>query len=406
MKSLLRYILKILARATIQKYQPTVIGVTGSVGKTSTKEAIAATLGAIRRVRASYGNFNTEIGLPLTILGEWRSAGGPFFYLRVIFSSLARLVVRAPYPELLVLEYAADRPGDIRYLLSIARPHIAVITAVGAVPVHVEFYPDIEGVAREKARLAEALPAAGFAILNSDDELVSALREKTRGHVTTFGFSPDAELRIANLEYRKERGRPVGISFKLVHGETFVPVRIPGTIGRPQAYAAAAAAAVGLIFGMHLGKIADALLYYQPPPHRGRLLPGGKGAIIIDDSYNASPLSMQEALVSLRELRGGRKIAVLGDMRELGKYSIPSHEALGKLAASALDALVTVGDHAKFIAETAHKAGLARRNIKSFATAEEARDEVLNLVRPGDIVLVKGSRAVKLEIIIEALKET
>ena len=402
--AMLAFILRMLARATVNKYQPGIIGVTGSVGKTSTKEAIAAVLRAIRRVRTTAGNFNTEIGLPLTILGDWRSAGGFFFYCRVILSSLGRLIVRQPYPELLVLEYAADKPGDMSRLLAIARPHIAVITAVGDVPVHVEFYPTIEGVAREKTRLVEALPATGWAIVNVDDARVEAMKERTRAHITTFGFDKNAELAVTNFEYRRERGKPVGVTFKLAHGETFVPVRIEGALGKPQAYAAAAAAAVGLIFGMHLAKVADALLYYQPPPHRGRLLPGAKNAVIIDDAYNASPLSVQEALFALRDLRGGRKVAIIGDMRELGKYGIPAHEAVGRLAAKTVDVLVTVGPLAKFIAESAQKSGLSKRHIQSFETADEARNSVQTLVKSNDLVLVKGSRALRLEIIVEALK--
>ncbi|MEK7147102.1 MAG: Mur ligase family protein, partial [Patescibacteria group bacterium] len=137
---ILRLILKKLARWTISRYQPEIVGVTGTVGKTSTKEAIKAVLGKYRRVRASSGNFNNEIGLPLAILGDWEKIRGFFFWLKVFAVSLSRLVLKMPYPEILILEYAADRPGDLKYLLSIARPKVGVITAVGDIPAHVEFY--------------------------------------------------------------------------------------------------------------------------------------------------------------------------------------------------------------------------------------------------------------------------
>jgi len=160
---ILRFTLKSLARATLRKYQPGIIGVTGSVGKTSAKLAIGAVLGKYRKTRVSPANFNNEIGLPLTILSDYSAITGRLFWLRVILSSIKNLVLRADYPEILVLEYGADKPGDLNYLLSIAQPQIGVITAVGEIPVHVEFYSGPEEVAREKAKLVESLSSSGIA---------------------------------------------------------------------------------------------------------------------------------------------------------------------------------------------------------------------------------------------------
>ena len=239
-KKYLIRLLRWLAVKMIAKYQPGIVVVTGSAGKTSTKEAIAVVLSSFRWVRATKGNFNNEIGVPLTILGDWNKITGNGFWVKVIFSSLFRLLFRVKYPEVLVLEYAADRPGDIKYLLDIARPQIGVVTTIGEIPVHVEYYSGPEAVAREKSKVVECLPSTGFAILNFDDLAVQDMKQRTRGHVVTFGFSPEAEVAISNFEYKMEGSRPTGISFKLNYGGSFVPVKLSGCFGKAQAYAAAA----------------------------------------------------------------------------------------------------------------------------------------------------------------------
>ncbi len=331
----LRWLLKKLAQLTIWRYQPGVIGITGSVGKTSTKLALRAVLEKERRMRASSGNLNNDLGLPLAVLGGWSQSdlrlvsreqpphtarvSKAFFWLKVVLVSVWRLVFvnRRSYPEILVLEYGADRPGDLKQLLEIARPNISIITAIGETPVHVEFFAGPEEVAREKARLIECLPVAGFAVLNYDDETVMELKDRTRAHIATFGFARGAGVQVTRFENRSEGGRPLGISFKLEYGGNFVPVRIDGVFGKSQAYAAAAAASIGLIFGMNLVKISEALRDYKPADSRMQLLPGVKYAYIIDDAYNASPLSMHAALDVLRGLPAKRKIAVLGDMLDI-----------------------------------------------------------------------------------------
>jgi UDP-N-acetylmuramoyl-tripeptide--D-alanyl-D-alanine ligase len=417
----LRNILRDLARLTIWRYRPGVIGVTGTVGKTSTKLAILAVLANARRVRGSNGNLNNDLGLPLTILGDWSpqdlalvSRATPrgtarlrktFFWMKVIFSSLWRVVFKErDYPEILVLEYGADRPGDIKYLLKIARPNVSVITAVGDIPVHVEYYNGPDDVAREKGRLIEYLPSAGFAILNYDDDVVMNLEQRTRAHLMTFGFEKGAEVKITRMENRIEGDRPVGISFKLEYKGTLVPVRLNGVFGRSHAYAAAAAASVGIVFGMNLAAVSDALENYAPAESRMQLLPGIKNTFVIDDSYNASPLSMRAALETLRDLPAKRKVAVLGDMLEIGKYTIEAHEAVGKLAAESVNVLVTVGPRAKFIAETARTAGMKKNSVISFETADEACKPVQALMKQGDLMLVKASHSMELAKIVEEIK--
>lgn len=407
---------------TIWRYRPGIIGITGSAGKTSTKLAIQAVLEHGRRVRISSGNLNNDLGVPLTILGDWRpeelvliSRATPkgtmrfkklMFWTKVIFSSLWRVIVPiSDYPEILILEYGADRPGDIKYLLGIARPNISLISAIGDIPVHVEFYGGPEDVAREKGRLIEYLPVGGFAILNNDDVFVKNLQSRTRARVMTFGFEKTSEVRISRFENRIKDGAPVGISFKLEHGSAIVPVRIDNAFGRAHAYAAAAAAAVGLVFGMNLVTISEALGRYAPAEARMQLLPGIKFTSIIDDSYNASLIAMRSALETLKDLPGKRKVAVLADMLEIGKYTLEAHEAVGRLVATSADVLFTVGPRAKFIAEAAREKKMKKTAIFSFDTADEARKPVQDFIKKGDLILVKGSHSMELSKIVEEIRD-
>ncbi len=404
LKIQLEKIIRKLAVLTLKKYQPGIIAVTGSVGKTSTKEAIFSVLKDSRFVRATHGNFNNELGLPLTILGDYREIIGGAFWFKVIFISFFKLVFKFKYPEILILEYAADKPGDIKNLLDVARPQIGVITAVGDVPAHVEFYSGPDAVAREKSKILEILPSTGFAVLNVDDKYVAEMKSRTKAYVMSYGFGPEAAIQITNFENRMEDGKPVGIAFKLNYGGSFVPVRIDNCFGKPQAYAAAAAAAVGFAFGLNLVKVSEALRDYQSPAQRTKMMPAIKDSFLIDDSYNASPASMKAVIELAQSLKFKRKIAVLGDMLEIGKYTIEAHEELGRLIPEVFDILVTVGPRSKFIAESASKKGMPIKNIFSFETSEDARLKVQEIMKKGDLVIIKGSHAMHLEKVVEEIK--
>lgn len=399
---ILKWILKLLSRATVARYKPGIVGITGTVGKTSTKEAIRTVLGFDRRVRAPSKSFNNELGLPLTILGDWDSTGGVLFWLKVIFVSLWRLIVPvSSYPEMLVLEYGVDRPGDMNYLLAIARPHIAVFTALGEIPVHVEFFAGPEALFHEKVKLINQLPTTGFAILNGDDLMVREAKEQTRAQVITYGFDGTNDMRISNFAHHFD-GDNATISFKLTYSGSFVPVKIDGVVGKSQTYATAAAATVGLIFGMNLVTIAEALRKYSAPQGRLKVIPGIKESVLIDDTYNASPIAMHEALDALRDLKAKRKIAVLGDMLEIGKYTLQAHEAIGRLVPKCSDMLIAVGLRAKFIADAAERAGMKKTAVASFMNLAEAGKYLQSKIQRGDLILIKGSQGVRLE---KAVKE-
>lgn len=405
MRRFLQHLLRILAAAVLKKYRPYVIAVTGSVGKTSTKEAIFAVSKSFEpKTRRSFANYNTEIGVPLTILSEKEKIRGFRSWLKVILKGLALLALRLDYPKILILEMAADRPGDIKYLTKFVKPNVGVVTAIGEIPVHVEFFSGPKAVAREKAVLIESVAPDGRSILNYDDEVVLEMKEKSRARVLTFGFSPEADVKVTNYEMRSPAsGDQAGISFKLEYGGSFVPARLYDVFGKQAVYAVLAAASCGLALGMNLVEISEALKNYQSPPGRMRIIKGIKNTWIIDDTYNASPLSTTAALEALRAIEGKRKIAVLGDMREIGKYSEEAHQTIGEKAAEFVDILFTVGEKARFIKSAAIQYGLSEEKIFHFDTSEDAGRALQNAIKQEDIILIKGSRAMKMEKIVEEI---
>ncbi len=415
-KSILQKILALVARATIRRYQPKIIGITGSVGKTSTRHAVYAALKKRYRVRNAEKNYNNEIGMPLVILGLPHYGRNVRRWLFGLAGAVLRVVFREEiYPEILILEYGIDRPGDMDYLLSIASPDIAVATAIGDIPVHVEFFADPEELIREKAKMVSALPKTGHAILNHDDYAVVAMKSVTNASVTTFGVEAHASVRMTNYKFQTIENQdvgetPDGITFKIEYKGSVVPVRLHGAFGEPHAYAATAAAAVGLATGMNLVEIAEALRDYTPPPGRLRLIKGIKHSLIIDDTYNAAPESMRAALETVAALPGKRKIAMLGDMLELGRFTEQAHRSIGDRAAEFLDILITVGPRAKFIADEAlsrgaepHARALSREQVMHFDDSVSAGRALDALLEPGDLVLIKGSQAMRMEKAVEEI---
>lgn len=390
-----------------------IVGVTGSVGKTSTKEAIFTVLSAKYRVRRSKGNYNTEIGVPLTILGIPHCGKNVFKWLFVLIRAAIRALIRVDqYPEILVLEMGTDRPGDIAYLVKLAPPLVGVITAIGEIPVHVEFFAGPRQLAEEKAKLIAALPPEGYAVLNHDDATIHEVKGRTGAHILTYGFETDAGVRIIRHETRiRGRGAAIdaGTDVALAQGSEIATVHLKNSFGKQQAYAAAAAAAAGLIFNMSLAEIAAALRRYESPPGRLKLIRGNKGAWILDDTYNASPASTHAALEVLAEFPAQRRIAVLGDMLELGKFTEAAHRTIGDRVRAAADLFIAVGERMKFAVEEAKMPGtgsgrtLPASQIFWFATSAEAGKKLEKLLLPGDVVLIKGSQSMRMERVVEEI---
>lgn len=355
----------------------TVIGVTGSVGKTSAKESIAAVLGQKYRVYRSPGNFNNEIGLPLSLL-------------------------EAPDDvEVMVLEMGgAYAHGELTMLAGIAEPQVGVVTNV--FPVHLERMGTIEAIAQTKSELVQALPADGIAVLNGDDERVRAMASLTVARVVTYGLGSDNDVRASNVITDGLKGTNFWLT---IDGERFF-IKVP-FVGSHGVQVALVALAVGHAFGMH---ISEMLVGLQDPGTQVRLMfvPGPAGSSLIDDTYNASTPSVLSALGLLAEIPARRRIAVLGEMRELGRISESEHRVVGRRAGEIVDVLLTYGADADVVAEEAESSGEDGRPVTVRRFAEGQKDEIVEFLRSelrdGDVVLFKGSRGLQMETVVKDLR--
>ena len=409
MRKILQFILKELSKSVLKKYKPTIIAVTGSVGKTSTKEAIYHVLKSHfgeKEVRRNQRNYNNEIGVPLTLFGLETAGRSIFGWLGKFIKIFETIIFKVPYPSFLVLEMGADRPGDIKYLTSFIHPKVSIITAIGEIPVHVEFFKSPEEVVREKRNLIVCLDEDGVAVLNYDDEKIKQMAEGLKAKILTYGLKEKADVRATNYDLRI--GSPTAsevseLNFKLDFKGSTVPAKLINVLGVQHLYSALAAATVGIVFSMNLIEIVEALKEFRPLLGRMHMIKGIKTTLIIDDCYNAALLSMEAALDSLKIFEGRRKIAVLGDMLEIGEYAPEAHRRVGRKAAAIADLIFIVGPRAKFIAETAIKYGFDEKKIFQFDVSDDAGKKIQEELEEGDIVLIKGSRAMKMEKIIKEI---
>ena len=362
-----------IARFWRTKLNLRVVGITGSVGKSTTKEMVASVLEQRFSTLKNQGNLNNEIGLPLTIL------------------SLSEGHQHA------VLEMGFYVPGEIEFLCEIAHPHIGVITNIGTV--HAERAGSQEAIAQGKSELVQALPPApdGCAILNYDDPLVQAMAKKTQARVFYYGLSPDADLWADQIEGLGLEG----IHFRLHYRHETLNIRVP-LIGRHSVHTALRAAAVGLVEGLNWQEIVNGLR----AGHTQLRLAAVRsvcGALLLDDTYNASPQSMMAALNLLDEM-DGRKVAVLGDMLELGRYEWQGHEMVGRRAAEIVDELITLGERGRMIGAAACRVGFPPNKVTELDTNEQAIDFLNDRLCENDVALVKGSRGMRMDRIVAALE--
>jgi UDP-N-acetylmuramoyl-tripeptide--D-alanyl-D-alanine ligase len=401
-KKIVQSLLRVVAQGILRKYNPEIIGVTGSVGKTSTKEAIFSVLENTVRVRRSVKNYNNEIGLPLTIIGTGAIGGSIFGWLRVFVVAVKLLIWRDPkYPEVLILEMGIDRPGDMKYLTTLAPCKVGVLTGVGTA--HLEHFKTVERLAKEKAVIITHLTKNGWAIVNIDNETNQTLTEGLRARLITYAVHRPADLQAKNIKIATRQDQVGGLSFKLLYQGSTVPVLLPHIIGGHFVYAALVAAAIGIIYGMNIIEISKALEGFHASAGRMSLLPGIKNTKIIDDTYNASPDSMIAALVAVGALKiHGKRIAVLGDMLELGDQTVAGHERVGQAVIhNYFDILITVGERAKSIASSAVASGMLSDVVFSFADVGRAGRFLQDRLEEGDLVLVKGSRGMRMERVVK-----
>ena len=402
-RNIIVYIIECEARLVLFKYKPNIVAITGSVGKTSTKDAIYTVLTSVFFVRKGEKSFNSEIGIPLIILGCSSGWSSLYKWSKNILEGLALIMLKNHYPKWLVLEVGADQPGDIKRIARWLKPDIVVLTRIPEVPVHVEFFESPQAVVEEKKELVRALKDDGVLILNGDDEHIRTLSVRSR-QTLTYGFKSGLDFIATHEQPVYENGSLIGITFRVDYRGSSVPIKLHNVLGRQHVYPVLASFAVGSALGINMVNMAQLFESHNAPPGRMRILPGIRGSQIIDDSYNSSPVAVTEALNALNSLTiSGRKIVVLGDMLELGDFSADEHRKAGVHAAAVADILITVGTHARGIAESARESGMSGDSIVQFDDARAAGNHLYDIVKAGDMVLIKGSQALRMERTVEAV---
>lgn len=389
------------AHKLIKEHKPIIIAVTGSVGKTSTRNAIAAVLSKKYFVAKNIDNYNNEFGVPLTILGH-RSPGKSIIgWLKILLSTQKNV------PQVYVLEYGIDHPGDMKILCDIARPNIGVMTGIS--PVHVENFQTVEQLAEEKAQLLDCVYEDGLVVINGDDAKVRGLIKHAKAKVIKYGFSESSDATVLDFNvYTRE-------DFSFEPGENFSKINITAKtqdgdvlrfdlvnmLGKAVARSATAAVSIAKHLGLSNEEIVAGVSDIVQEPGRMNALAGIKGSLIIDSSYNAAPASMAEALDVLSEFTlqdEQRRIVVFGEMAELGRYTEDEHRMIGmKIAEVGADILVTVGEKTRDMQRGAIDAGLDESKTEHFNNSADAGRWLDSKVRKGDIVLVKGSQSSRME---------
>ena len=383
------------------------IAVSGSIGKTSTKDAVACAVTGWRRTAATIGNQNDELGVPLSIVRR-RPSGRNLLGWAATMRRAARLASdpEGTYAECLVLELAGCHTGDIECLLELVRPDIGVLTGIEAT--HLESYGSLEAIEQEEGKVIRMLAADGVGVVNCDSRGTRRATAGDRCRILTYGFGDRADVRAVVASSAIDWSTLTGsVTLRVRCGGADEVLILPGTVGRQSCYAPLAAVGVGEAIGIPPARALRALRSYAPPPGRMRCRAGASGAMIVDDTYNSSPAAAARALETLAKLApaaGGRRIAVLGPMAELGPAAPAHHAEVGGACAHlGIDLLCTVGEPSRTTARAAREAGMPAADVLEWAGCGEATVALRRLVAAGDVVLVKGSQAARLDRVVRGL---
>ncbi len=406
MRRILIKILRILSKLILKKYKPEVIAITGSVGKTSSKEAIAQILKNKFRVRKTASNYNNEIGVPLTILGVQKSPGRFILgWCFVFIKALVLLIIPLRYPQKLILEFGADHKGDIEYLVNFIPVYVGVLTRVSRV--HMQYFKTVGSVFNEKKKIFNNINSRGFAIINNDDELIRTLKTELNCKLITYGIRSESDVRATDLQIIDRNG-VIGMNFKLKYQGNVVPVFLPHTLGLAQVYAFLSGASVALQYGFNLVEVSTFANEYIAPKGRTNLIKAINNSYIIDDSYNSSPEAVKmslDLLSSMKSLILGKRIAVLSDMLELGRESVPAHKEVGEyIINKGIDVLLTTGEISRNTYLAAQKLGMSDNNIY-FKDKLELVSYLKSILKKEDLVLIKGSQGSRMEEIVKAIMQ-
>ena len=402
MKKLIEEILKKISKLILFRQKPLVVGITGSVGKTSTKEAVYFALKDSFRVRRNIKSYNNEFGLPLTIIGSKSGGRSPAKWLVIFLRGFLLLLFKSKtYPEVLVLEMGADKIGDLKYLLE-AIPsklfRIFILTAIA--PVHLEAFKMIDNILKEKTYPLKIIPKDSFVLINAENCPVEEIKEMFPDRkITLFGFNRSGKIKREIITFHQPIFTDKGIGVKLDFNQKEFSYNLTNSLSSQQLYPVMAAIIVGIFLSVPLEKILEGLKSYTSPKGRLKLIKGVNESLLLDDSYNSSPLALKSAIRALSDYPNkGRKIAVLGDMLELGEKEKNFHLSSGKLIADEkIDFLFTFGKLAKYFAEGAKKQGMDQSKIFIFKNKDKLIDELKKIIGGNDLILIKGSQGARME---------
>ena len=403
MKYIVRFILKKLAKKLLKKHNPKVVAVTGSVGKTTTKDAIYHVLNSCEdlKIITNAGNYNNEFGIPLTIFQE-RPARGAFAWIALVLRCVKKVVFLKEYADVLVLEMAADSPGDIVYLARIAQPDIALVTNVERV--HLHHYSSIDELAHEKSTLIHMCKKDGIVLVNYDNKHTRKMMQIVGNRTLyTFGLDREAEVKAFDIE-----NTTLGLKFKVSYNDEVTAIKMPHVIGKHNAYTIMPIFPIAKHFGISAKEVSNALKTFKLPRGRMDLVAGTNDSYLIDSTYNAEPASMKAAITTLKDFpEGKRRVAVVGDMLELGPLEEKSHREIGQyLKESRIDLIFFVGPKMKWAVDELES---SRRDYARmffhFKDSFEAAKEIALKIKKDDVVLVKGSRGMMMERVIHRLSK-
>ncbi|EKD63183.1 MAG: hypothetical protein ACD_51C00323G0007 [uncultured bacterium] len=395
------YLMK-LAKYRLGHLKADIIGVTGSVGKTSTKDAIYCVLSRRNHVLRNQKSYNTEFGVLLALLEQESGFSSPYLWIETLFQAFKTAFFGKKDYSKIVIEMGVDKPGDMDVLLKIIKPSIGVLTAIKPVHLAEGQFSNLEEILNEKAKMVKRMGKNEWAILNIDDHYLSLLANSLDANVITYGTGEKANIRATDLESSDD-----GLRFNLSFDDKTFPVHLPNLIGKHHVYVVLPAIAVGFLTGFKWETIKAGLDDFRLPPGRFGLIAGMNKSTIIDASYNASPETMLASLDVLKDMRPkgiGKRIAVLGNMNELGDLTDSEHRKVGMVVPKCAEMLITVGESAKLYAEEAIKGGMDKGLVFSFDDAKIAGEFLKAKIKVGDVILVKGSQnKVRLERLVKEI---
>jgi len=402
MQKIIEKILKRISKKILIKQRPFIVSITGSMGKTSAKEAIAVVLSKKFKVRKNIKNYNNELGVPLTIIGEKPAGKSLFGWIEIFLKGILLYSFKnKEYPEMLVLETAADKPGDLKYLIEMfPKKYFAVAVLTAIAPVHLEFFKTIENIFKEKISPFSYLPEKGWGVVNIDDCDFKRIKKSFSCRFLSYGFNNEADIKAEDVKIDRN-----GLVFSIVYKGKKYECFLANACAKHQVYAVLAGFSLGIIFNLNPEEIIESLKSYKIISGRMYRLEGIKGITLIDDTYNSSPQAAKKALEALKEIpTSNRRIAVLGDMLELGEKSENFHRQLGTIAIeTGIDYIICVGKQANFIFNELIKSKKFNGQVVKFPDAEKAANFLKQTIEPEDVLLVKGSRGMHMEKIVEEL---